>query len=742
MKKILKVMGISLSGIFVIFVLFIIATCPDLSEDKLINISQTLTVYDNGNRVFATFNSGQDRQSIPYEKIPASVKNALIATEDVRFFEHNGIDVKRIAGAMLHDVSSGSLKEGASTITQQLVKNSHLTNKKTFLRKGQEAILALQLERKYSKEKILEMYLNYVYFGRGAYGIEMAAKKYFGISAEELSTGQAATLVGLLKAPNKYAPHINMEKSVLRRNNVLEQMCKYGYISAEEKENCFSQKIEIIQPNEKEDYGYYTDYVLEEGAALLGISVSDFMGSGYSVYTALDSNLQDRLQEIFADDNNFPEETVQGAAVVLDNDSGGISALIGGREHEGMRVFNRATARRQPGSTIKPILVYAPAFENNTVMTTSMLEDCRKNFDGYSPTNFRDVYYGRVTVRDALALSLNVPAVELLLENGIEYSKSYAEKMGITFDENDIYPALALGGMKYGASVLDIAGAYRCFANYGEYSKPWVIQKIIDNDGKTVYSRKQEKTRAIKESTAYLITDILLDVSKQSGNGLSSLNKNIACKTGTVGYNDIGYSDAWCASYSAEHTVCVWMGCDKTNKDSYLKLNVTGSTFPSKIARKIYEATNDNGEFHIPDSVKMMEVDGFSLTKWGITELSTEYTLQKYRKNEVFSAENLPTESSEYWNIPKTPEDVSVQLNELRQAEITFNALQSYVDYRIIKNDGEIIQTVYGQKDSKLSFTDENYSENDFYRILPEHRYVLSDGKYLQGAKSKKIYLH
>ena len=436
---------------FLALLITLFAYVPDLSVEKITEISQTLTIYDKNGNVSAKLTAGENRENVSIDDIPQHVIDALISTEDVRFYEHNGLDFKRIFGALTKDIFSGRLKEGASTITQQLIKNSHLTNEKTFLRKFNEAILAIQLERKYEKDEILEMYFNFVYFGRGAYGIQAAAQSYFGINVQDLNVQQGATLIGILKAPSKYAPHLNMENSVRRRNTVLAQMKKYGYISEEKYNEYCNEQIEIIEKISLPDYGFYTDYVLEASAKELGISVSDLLAGGYKIYTSQDSLIQNELQKIYDDTSNFPEgnidEIIQSSTVILDNSNGSVCAIIGGREHEAMRVFNRATAKRQPGSCIKPLLVYAPAFENKSITPLTVFDDFRKDFNGYYPTNYKDVYYGNVTVRKALSLSLNIPAVELLAKNGVEYSKKYAEASGIVFDSEDNHLALALGGM-------------------------------------------------------------------------------------------------------------------------------------------------------------------------------------------------------------------------------------------------------------------------------------------------------
>jgi membrane peptidoglycan carboxypeptidase len=272
-KKHIGLIFASVCLIFTVLALCILSSVPDLDLDKITNVTESLTVYDKYSAEATVINSGQNREKISFDKIPAQVINALIATEDVRFFQHNGVDIKRIFGALIEDVKSGSLKQGASTLTQQLIKNSHLTSEKTFMRKASEAVLALQLERKFSKEQILEAYLNFVYFGRGAYGIQAAAVSYFDKNASDLTLDEGAMLIGILKAPSKYAPHISYQKAVDRRNTVLGQMKKYGFITESEYAQAKSASTEISKEKSYFDYGFYLDAVLEEGAELLKISV-------------------------------------------------------------------------------------------------------------------------------------------------------------------------------------------------------------------------------------------------------------------------------------------------------------------------------------------------------------------------------------------------------------------------------------------------------------------------------------
>ncbi len=732
--------------LIVIISVYFFSGVPDLSVEKIRSTSQVLTIYDKDNNISAYLDGGQTRKNVSIEAVPKHVINALLAIEDIRFYEHNGIDIKRIFGAMINDISSGSLKEGGSTITQQLIKNSHLSNEKTFIRKIHEAILALQLERQYTKDEILEMYLNYVYFGRGAYGIQAAAQMYFGVDVQELSVSQGAMLVGVLKAPSKLAPHINMEKAIERRNNVLFQMKKYGFISDEQYKEFSSEDIKIVEDISHPDYGYYTDYVLEESAKMLNISVEELLNGGYSVYTSLDSELQENVQQLFSDNENFHDNKVQAATVVIDNFTGEISAIMGGREHNGMRIYNRITARRQPGSVIKPILVYGPAFENKSITASTVINDYRKDFSGYKPTNFKDVYYGNVTVRKALSLSLNVPAVEILERNGIDYSKEFAERAGLVFDESDNNLALALGGMKFGVTPLEMAGAYSMLARSGVYIEPHCVRKILDSNGKLVYENKKINQKVFSEKTTFLLTDILRDVSTHESNGHKLFSRQIATKTGTVGYNDSGHSDAWSASYVNSHTVVVWMGYDKTTAQQFLPYDVTGSSYPSQISAKIFEKIFEKygyDDFKVPDGIVSLKIDNFSLKNGAGNYLASD--IQTDTVNEFFDSENAPQEINSYWQKPTLPKDIKVQLNELRQAEISFNATNDYTQYIIIKRNAvgdKVIGRLNGKENEKLILIDEEYFFGDSYIIQAMHSKISVNKMPYLGEKSKEYVLN
>ena len=365
LKALMLVFAVGIAGFVLFFAVQLLKldAWREFDPENILGAPETLIVYDENDSEALRLHAAEDRVSISIEDIPKKVKFAFISAEDARFYDHPGIDLIRIAGAAWQDIKAGSYVQGASTITQQLIKLSHLNADKTISRKLEEAVLAYQMEKRYSKDDILEMYLNFVYFGRGYYGIEAAALGYFGVHAKELSIAQAATLAGILKSPSNYAPHLNREKSLARRNTILSLMETYGHITAAEKEAAVKEPLHVLEAR-RETRGYYIDTVLRDAASAIGISTEDLLTGGYRIYTALDLALQQKCEKLFADDSLFPTEDCQGAIVVIKTETGAVAALVGGREQHTAMAFNRAVdMKRQPGSVIKPIISYAPAME-------------------------------------------------------------------------------------------------------------------------------------------------------------------------------------------------------------------------------------------------------------------------------------------------------------------------------------------------------------------------------------------
>ena len=400
----------------------------DFDVYRITGCDRTSIIYDGQSDVVTRLHGVQDRTWVSISELQPSTVYAFISAEDARFFEHEGVDVIRIAGAIVADIKAGSYVQGASTISQQLIKLSHLTSEKTISRKAEEAALAYEMERQYSKGDILEMYLNYVYFGGGYYGIEAAAEGYFGVHASDLTLDQSAMLAGILKSPSGYAPHINYAASINRRNNILRLMRDYGYITDDEKKQASARRPTILHDKNEEYSGYYTDAVTKSAAALMGITVDELIRGGYSIYSAMDSDIQHYCEEMFKNGELFPAEDSEAAIVVLEPSTGMVVAMVGGRSYTGGISFNRATdIRRQPGSVIKPVIAYAPAFEYLNYTAADMILDEETTFADYTPSNYGNKYYGWVTVREAVTKSLNVPAVKTLSAVGVYRAKDFAK---------------------------------------------------------------------------------------------------------------------------------------------------------------------------------------------------------------------------------------------------------------------------------------------------------------------------
>ena len=497
--KVLMVMAAIASACVLGFVLvFDVTSWQKLDTARLSALAQTSMIYDQNGDKISELRGSENRTLADLDSIPLHTQQAFLAAEDLRFYTHPGIDIYRIFGALKSNLLSGSLGEGASTITQQLAKLTHLSPEKTIRRKLEEIALAFQIEAAYTKDEILEMYLNTVYFGRGAYGIQAAAEAYFDCDADELNVAQSACLAAIIKAPSIYAPHISPQNNRERRSYILRTMYEHGYIDQSAFEKADGESIWVIAAKEDTQvYSWYIDEVIRECQSLLSLSAAEVITGGFQIYTAFSPSLQSIADDLYEDSSFFPANAsdgtpIQSAMAVVDTSSGAVRAMIGGRNYTTRRGLNRATQmRRQPGSALKPLSVYGPALEAGYT-TASVLLDEKTSFDGYTPQNAGDQYYGRVTMRTALRNSLNTTAVRLLEEIGIDRSMEYLHRMGIPAQDTDRNLSLALGSMTYGVTPVELAAAYVPFANGGIYHQPYCGSLILDADGETVYARADE----------------------------------------------------------------------------------------------------------------------------------------------------------------------------------------------------------------------------------------------------------
>lgn len=720
----------------------------DFDVYRITGCDRTSIIYDGQSDVVTRLHGVQDRTWVSISELQPSTVYAFISAEDARFFEHEGVDVIRIAGAIVADIKAGSYVQGASTISQQLIKLSHLTSEKTISRKAEEAALAYEMERQYSKEDILEMYLNYVYFGGGYYGIEAAAKGYFGVHASDLTLDQSAMLAGILKSPSGYAPHINYAASINRRNNILRLMRDYGYITDDEKKQASARRPTILHDKNEEYSGYYTDAVTKSAAALMGITVDELIRGGYSIYSAMDSDIQHYCEEMFKNGELFPAEDSEAAIVVLEPSTGMVVAMVGGRSYTGGISFNRATdIRRQPGSVIKPVIAYAPAFEYLNYTAADMILDEETTFADYTPSNYGNKYYGWVTVREAVTKSLNVPAVKTLSAVGVYRAKDFAKRCGIEFDDKDDSLALALGGFTYGVSPLQIAGAYSCFASGGIYNTPTLIKKITDRKGLTVYEYRQDSRRVMSEANAYILTSMLKSVvTEGTGHRLNTLDIPIAGKTGTVGLAN-GNRDAWMAGYTPEYTAVVWQGYD-SDRLGLLPSSATGGTYP---ALMLYELFNHiypdgrSGDFEKPESVKQYSIDAKTLKKQHKVVLANAMTPQSSRVTEYFTEETAPEDVSGYWAVPGSAQNL-LAVREEGGVMVSFDCPDDFGMYTLWRSEAgkaEKPLMTWDGREGHIEYIDAAVKPGKGYRyrVTVKHEELLIGDEPVEGLTTRYAFV-
>lgn len=736
-----------------LFVVFDVGNWQTLDPDKLHALAQTSSIYDKNGNLMSTIRGAENRTLLSLSDIPKHTQLAFIAAEDLRFYTHNGIDVYRILGALRSNLKSGSLAEGASTITQQLAKLTHLSSQKTIRRKLEEIHLAFQIERQYSKDEILEMYLNTVYFGRGAYGIQAAARSFFGVDASELTIAQSASLAATIKAPSVYAPHISPQSNASRRNYILSTMMENGFISQEEYTSAIEERVWVLAETEEILLdNWYVDEVVQESGNLLGMTPSEVISSGFSIYTAYDPGLQKTADSVYENKQLFPSAAsdgtpVQSAMAVIDTQSGAIRAMIGGRDYAVKRGLNRATQmRRQPGSALKPLSVYGPALEKGYTTASVLLDEKTSFAGGYSPQNAGDRYYGKVTLRTALRNSLNIPAVRLLEEIGIDSAISYLNKMGIPTQESDRNLSLALGSMTYGVTPVELAAAYVPFANGGIYHEPYCIERIVDTSGEPVYEREENAKRVISEQNAYLMTSLLQSVvSNGTGTRMLSANTPVAGKTGTVSMRG-GNRDIWMAAYNSELSVSVWMGFDQTDSSHKIPNGITGGKNTASVAAAFFKevyAGRDKPQFSAPDGMIWLTLDKRAITARGSVMLAGDTTPKDYRMSEVFTVSNRPYAVSDIWNAPSAPASFYVAHDAGGYPELHFRATDT-ARYRIQRDavgESVILTEIVGSSGQNVTYRDQSAIPGVLYtyRVIPIHEELLQQGIWLEGKQAVQL---
>ncbi|OAS82847.1 MULTISPECIES: transglycosylase domain-containing protein [Metabacillus] len=583
LKIILFAFVFCLIGLFILNIFIWTSDVSKLDEP----LPQPTFIYDQKGEVASKI-SNSTIDGVKIKRIPSNAINAFVATEDQRFYHHHGINYVGIARAMVMNVTSGGIVAGGSTITQQLAKNAFLTQERTYTRKFKELILTKKIERTYTKDEIIERYLNQIYFGEGAWGIQRASQTYFAKDVNQLTLSESALLAGLVKAPSNLNPINNYEKAIERRNLVLSLMKSEGYISQSDFEEAINQEVKLATNEVKEykgKYPHYVDHIIDEAINKYHLTPNEVLSGGLHIYTGLNPSIQNAVDEVYKDDQVFPEskegQLIQSGAIFINPSTGEINALVGGRGEHTFRQFNRATQlKRQPGSIMKPLSVYTPALEQGYDMY-DRLEDKPINIEGYQPQNYDKQFRGDVSMYDAVIHSYNLPAVWLLQKIGIEVGANAVERFGIPLEQKDHIPGLALGGMNEGTSPLKMAQAFTTFPNNGVMVEAHSIQRIENADGEILgeWERKEQKVTEplIAQKMTFMLKGV---VNEGTGSKAQITGREIAGKTGTTQLpfpSENGAKDHWFVGYTPQVVGAIWLGYDKTDQNHYLSSSSSGT---------------------------------------------------------------------------------------------------------------------------------------------------------------------
>lgn len=670
----------------------------DASEqayDKLANLNENsfhmfanTVVYDNKGKKIGEIDSGSYKY-VAINKISEHIQYGYIATEDKKFMEHGGVDLQSMLRAGISLVANdGAIKQGGSTITQQVIKNNLLTQEQTFSRKLTEVLLAPALERKFSKADIMEFYCNSNYYGNQCYGVETACKFYFGCSAKDVSLAQAAMLCGISNSPNNYNPIASMKLAKEKQKQVLGNMLEASYITQKQYQKALAEDITIVglsTHTSSENYmvsyaidcatlqlmkdngfqfRYTFDSAKEQNAYKKKYSAeyskrsAEIRSGGYQLYTSLDQNLQKKLQNsvsrtlsTFTEKNKKTKKyALQSAAMCIDNETQYVVAVVGGRTKNDP--YNRAfLSNRQPGSTIKPLLDYAPAVDNGVINGSTIYTDEKVYWDStnknsYSPSNSGGGHRGRVTVREALARSINTVAFQVFKDVGIDTSLSYLDKMhfsSLSYADNSA-PAISLGGFTHGVTVNDMCRGYATLENNGKMSSRTCLKKIVHETKGTVYNApelEESETEVYSADTSFIMKDIMQGTFHEGyGTGHSAYNaKQIyAGKTGTTSSN----KDAWFCGFSSYYTTAVWIGYDTPRKMP----GMYGNTYPLRIWSSFMTSIHKNkkqANFNLPQTIELRRITAGNLSNNGkdvnYTETKRYYT-QRPRGYDYYSQQN------------------------------------------------------------------------------------------------------
>ena len=666
-KKGFKVLKLLLSTFLIIcitgvlgvaaFLTYIVVSTENFDPNKLTYQDQT-KVYDKNGKVFATLGT-EKRESVTYDKLPQVLIDAIIATEDSRFFQHNGVDFARFLKASFGQLLGQSSAGGASTLTMQVSKNN-LTNRNSsglegIIRKFRDVYISVfQIEKKYTKEQIIEFYVNDNLLGGSNYGVEQASQYYFDKSVSELNLAEAATIAGIFQSPNKYRPDLHPEDAEKRRNLVLDLMVRHGYITKEESEIAKAIPVEslVVASGADETYKGFLYTVVDEVQELTNLNPYEV---SMEIYTTLDPSVQIGIEDIMNGSTyTWQNDVVQAGIAVVDVNTGEVIAIGAGRNQDNQKMgFNYATqARKHPGSTAKPLFDYGPGFEYSNYSTYTLFNDEPWTYtNGPSVNNWNGTFDGLMTLRTALSQSRNIPALKAFQQNSKSNIQSFVNSLGIT-TESPLHEAHSIGGFK-GATPLEMAAAYAAFANGGYYIEPHTVTKIVYRDSNETQEFKYTKERVMESSTAFMINNVLKYAVDTGYDGGSRVyGKTVAAKTGTSSYDlatiekyglaGDAVNDLWTVAYTPQYSFSLWYGYDNIDSQFY-NTNSTGGSYKNALMRQIVKVVPmTTQQFAVPDTVVQSQVE---FGTWP-AQLPSEYTPTELIVTEYFKKGTQPTEVS------------------------------------------------------------------------------------------------
>ena len=590
------------------FAFYIIYNAPTFSKDSLYTKESSIILDNSGNEIARL--GSENREIVSYNELPQVLVDAIVATEDSRFFQHNGFDIARFIKAISGHLEGNDSAGGASTLTMQLSKNAFTSTEskgvKGLVRKFTDIYMAVfKIEKNYSKEELLEIYANYPYLGSGCYGVEMASETYFGKSVSNLSLPEVALIAGLFNAPSDNDPYSNLSNATKRRDCVLELMYKHGYITEEQMDDAESISVSSLLNKTKSSSNQYQDFIDTVVENVINDTGLNPYNTPMVIYSTMSSTVQSAINDVMNDKNNFKDDVIQTGIAITDSTSGSVLGIGAGRNKTGARQFNYATMiQKHPGSAIKPFMDYGPLFEYSDANQNTILYDTPYTYSNGTPIYDADrTYKGAMTIKEALAQSRNIPALKAFQQVPKNKISDYVHSFGIDYGDT-LYESSSIGGFN-GVSPLEMSAAYGAYARGGYYIAPYSYTKIIYRATNEEYNKNIKKIKVCSEQTAKYINDILTyAINKGIVGTLDIGTTEVAGKTGTstIGHDaisslkldDSAIMDSWACLYSREYSVAIWYGYD-TISHKYYMLPVDGTLGRRRISKKLSKTLFQSG---------------------------------------------------------------------------------------------------------------------------------------------------